>query len=178
MRVLLGHDDAVAEWAGKRLGLRFSRPYVAIGFLDADGTLSGAAVFNGWNGSNIDVTVYGPRCMTRQTIAVVYGYVFRQLKANRLTARTARANKAMQRLLPRIGFKWEGIAPRYYGAGRKHDAIVYSLMPENAEKWMKSGIAPRKAALDVRNRSLVQSEPLGNGQTRFASGEPAFDLAR
>lgn len=136
MRILIGHDDAVAEWAGKRLGAVFHRPFVAIGFLRDDGTLCGAAVFNGWNGSNIDITIYGPGCMTRQTVGVVYRYVFGQLKANRATARTMRSNKQMQRLLPRLGFRWEGVAPRYYGIGRKQDAVVYRLLREDAQKWM------------------------------------------
>lgn len=142
MRILLGHDRAVAEWAAKKMDATFHAPLTAIGFLRDDGTLSGAAIFNGWNRSNIDVTCYGPGCMTRQTIGAVYRYAFDQLGANRVTARTARSNKRMQRLLPRIGFRWEGIAPRYYGAERANDAIVYRLFREDAEKWLRS---PRSA---------------------------------
>jgi len=102
--------------------------------------LHGAAIFNGWNGSNIDITIVGPGCLTRGNIRAAYTYVFDQLRANRLTARSARNNKRMLRLLPRLGFTWESVAKRYYGPEKRNDAIVFALFRENAEKWMNHAV--------------------------------------
>lgn len=136
MNVIVGHDEAVADWAGKRLGRPFTPPYVAIGFSRDGERLHGAAVFNGWNGANIDLTIYGPGCLTRGAIRAVYDYAFRQIGAARMTARTARTNKPMKRLIPRLGFEYEGVAKRYYGPERKDDAIVFGLFPERAKDWI------------------------------------------
>lgn len=137
MKIVVGQDDLVARWAGQQMKETFHAPFIAWGFTKDGVTLQGAAIFNDWNGSNIEITLYAPGCFTRSTVAAVYDYAFRQLKATRLSARTARSNKRMQRLLPRLGFTWEGVAKRYYGPDKRQDAILYALFPENAQKWMR-----------------------------------------
>jgi RimJ/RimL family protein N-acetyltransferase len=141
MRIVYGQDAVVADWAGEMLGLQFSAPYVAIGFSRDGMGLHGAAVFNGWNGSNIDLTVYGPGPWTRGCLAAVFGYVFNQLGARRLTVRTARGNKSMLRLLPRLGFAFEGVARRWYGPNKRDDGVQFAMYPERAAKWMPHGLA-------------------------------------
>ena len=140
MRIVYGEDQAVASWAGAVFGMTFTPPYSAMGFSKDGIGLHGAAIFNGWNGSNIDITIVGPGCLTRGNIGVAYTYVFDQLRANRLTARSARNNKRMLRLLPRLGFTWESVAKRYYGPEKRNDAIVFALFRENAEKWMHHAV--------------------------------------
>lgn len=136
MIAIFAHDDAVGAWAGERLGVPFVPPFTAIGFSRDGSAIHGAAIFNGWNRSNLDITICGPRCLSRYAIGTAYRYAFRQLGANRLTARTARKNKGMQKLLPRLGFKFESVAQRYYGTTRDLDGLVYRLLPGDAEKWM------------------------------------------
>lgn len=135
MIVVYGQDEIVGRWAGHALGAHINPPFVALGFHDGE-QLRGAAIFNGWNHANIDITLYAPGCFRRNTIAAVYDYAFTQIKATRITARTARNNKRMLRLLPRLGFTWEGVAKRYYGPARRQDAILFALFPEDAQKWM------------------------------------------
>lgn len=147
MIVVYGEDAFVAEWAGGHLGKPFDPPFTAIGFSKDGATLSGAAVFNGWNGSNIDVTIYGPGCLSRESIRAVYEYVFGQIGAQRLTARTKRSNKRMQRLLPRLGFVHECVARRWYGPERANDAIVAALFREAALRWLQR--LPKEAAAHV-----------------------------
>lgn len=140
MYVIYGQEAVVARWAGEAFGKHFTPPYTTLGFSRDGINLHGAAIFNGWNGSNIDVTVYGPGCITRTAIRAVYDYCFRQINANRVTARSARNNKTMLRLLPRLGFTWESVAKRYYGQGKRNDAIVFALFREDAEKWMRHAV--------------------------------------
>lgn len=134
MIAIFGHDRVVAQWAAKQMAERFDEPYTAIGFSRDGETPHGAAIFSHWNGSNIDITIYGPGCLSRYAIETAYRYVFKQLGAARLTARTARRNKPMQKLLPRLGFCFEGVMQRYYGTTRDLDGLVYGLLSTDALK--------------------------------------------
>lgn len=127
-----GCDDAVAEWVSQRIKSKVHKPYVAVGVV-RDGKLCGGVVLNGWLGpdANVDITIASERGFSRGAIREIYDLAFGQLKASRITAHTKRSNKAMQRLLPRLGFKFEGMARRYFGAKRADDALIFALFPEN-----------------------------------------------
>lgn len=135
MRPLFGADSAVAEWVGNGLRKPIHPPYTAIGWVDERGNIRAGAVFNQWNGSNIEVTIYGPRGFGKDAIKSVFRYAFTQLRANRLTATTERANKTMQRILPRMGFKFESVQPKYYGPHRKNDGIVFRMLRDEC-RWI------------------------------------------
>lgn len=134
MPLLTGHDAAIADWVAARLGVTIAPPYVAMGVLDADGTLIGGAVFSGKGGANIDVTIYGPRAMTREALRAGFAYVFGQLRCERLTARCKRTNVAMRRLMERLGFAYEGTQRRYWGEGRENDAMLYGMTRDEC-RW-------------------------------------------
>lgn len=137
MRPLFGCDEAVAEWVGYGLGKSIHPPFTAIGWVDNQDRLRAGAVFNNWNGSNIEVTIYGPRGFGKQAIRTVFRYAFTQLRANRLTATTERANKTMQRILPRMGFKFESAQPKYYGPHRKNDGLVFRMLRDEC-RWINA----------------------------------------
>lgn len=137
MQAVVGNDQLVADYISKGTGDKFAPPFVAIGFTWNNRVLCGGALFNNWTGSNIEVSIYGPGAMTRYALGVGCRYAFGQIGANRITARTRRTNKTMQKLLPRLGFIFEGTQKRYYGPAREDDALVYALFPEGAEKWMQ-----------------------------------------
>ena len=133
MQLVFGQDEQVASFVGLQLGMKFARPFVAIG-VEVGGDLKGGAVYNQWNGWNIEVSIYGPGLASREIIkALIWGYPFNDIGAGRLTARTRRANKVVQKLLPRLGFTFEGMNKRYYGPARADDAMVFHLMREQAE---------------------------------------------
>lgn len=134
---VFGKDQLIAEYVSSGTGDHFSPPYVGIGFTRDNKTLCGGALFNNWTGANIEVSIYGPGALTRYAMGVGCRYVFRQIRAQRITAKTRRSNRVMQKLLPRLGFTFEGVQKRYYGSHRKDDALLYALFPEDAEKWMK-----------------------------------------
>lgn len=135
-------DPAVGEWAAVQLKRPIIQPFTAVGYV-LNGEIRGAAIFNGWNGANLDITIVGPGCLTRENIRYVYRYAFLKAKAQRLTARTSRRHKAMKDLLPRLGFRFESVAKLYYP---KEDALVFRLLPEDARKWMEDGHAKPTAA--------------------------------
>lgn len=149
MRLVFGYDNAVAEWVGKNLGVTIYPPFTAIGGTHDGLTLCSGVVFNCYNGSNIDITMYGPHGLTRGAISIVYQYVFDQLKVNRLTALTRRSNKRMRQILPRLGFRYEGISARYFGPHRADDAVRFVLFERDArqriEKYGQHTIAAAAA---------------------------------
>lgn len=136
---LLIHDDhaRVAEWVGTNLQKPISAPYTAIGWQNERGELVAGAVFNDFNGSNIEVTIYGPGHMTPDKLRAGFRYVFGQLKCNRLSATTERRNKPMLRLYQRLGFTFEAVRPQYYGPHKRNDGILYVITPERAARWMQ-----------------------------------------
>lgn len=136
MKLVFGRDDLVAQWVSENLKLPMIPPYVAIGGTRDGKTLCIGVVFNLYNHSNINITLYGPGGLTRGNIRSIYHYAFEQLKVNRVTAMTRRSNKNMQRLLPRLGFKFEGTSACYFGSEKSDDAIRFVLFQDDARKWI------------------------------------------
>jgi hypothetical protein len=133
---LYGHDAEVAKFVGDGLDREILPPYVSIGVLDDLLVLRGGMVFNDYTGPNIEITIYGPGQITRQSLKVAFGYVFEELKCIRLTARTRRDNRLMCKLLPRLGFDYEATMKQYFGPDRADDALVFRLTHAYASKWM------------------------------------------
>lgn len=136
MIAVFGKDQLVADFVSNGIGDFFSPPYVCIGFSRDGHSLCGGALFNNWTGSNMEVSIYGPGALTRYAMGVGCRYCFKQMKANRITAKTRRSNRLMKALLPRLGFVFEGTQKQYYGPTRNDDALLFALFPEAAEKWM------------------------------------------
>lgn len=135
MKTIVGHDAEVGKFIADRLGITIAPPFVALGF-EHDGELSGGAVFNDYTFHNLELSIYGPGCMTRGAIKIVFHYAFDQLKVLRLTARTRRSNVTMRRMLPKFGFIFEGTEPLRFGPARSDDALRFRLTRDLAERWM------------------------------------------
>lgn len=133
-----GHDQTVAEWAGERFNCSFYAMYSAFGIVDHDGSLIGAAVFSDYYpGGNIQISYIGPQTLTRAILREIGHYAFVTLGVSRITCKPPRRNDTAKKLLPRAGFKFEGILERYYGPTKDDDCIVYSLSKDRAGKWLK-----------------------------------------
>lgn len=139
MRLVFGQDEDVSAFVAQGLGINISPPFVAIGVVDRSDNPIGGIVFNQWNGANLEITIYGRGIIQRGIIAGTYWYAFEQCGASRLTAKTKRSNKLMRKLLPRLGYKYEGTMKNYYKSG--DDALIFRLDPEEAQKWMTHGRA-------------------------------------
>lgn len=137
LRLLFGHDAAVAAWVGDALGTVIVPPFTAIGVLDVAGTLCGGFVFSSFNGANIEVTAFGARILRRGVLCAVTRYVFVQLGCTRLSATVRRGNKTMRRLMPRLGFRCEGVSPHFYGSRASDDGFRYGMVRRNC-KWLRS----------------------------------------
>lgn len=127
-------DGQVAEYVGDRLGLVFHPPFVAIGFA-RDGKVQGGAIFNDYNGSNIEVSFYAPRFQRGIGRALLH-YAFIQAGCNRLSAHTRPTNDQAIKLFHKLGFVLEALRPRYFRDGG--DALLFRLDREIAlKRWLK-----------------------------------------
>lgn len=133
----MGHDKAVADWAGGKFGTNMPPGCIAWGVVNPEGRLTGALVFFGYQrGGNIEFAMVGSSVMRLGIFRHMARYVFGHLGCSRLTARTARGNVMVRKMLPRAGFKFEGVNKRWFGPLREDDALVYAMFPEHARRWM------------------------------------------
>lgn len=119
--------ERVASWVMKELGVRAAKPYRAMALVGDNQRVVAGVVYNGYNGANVDITVYAPGHLTASAMAAVFRYAFDKLRCTRVTARTRRDNPLHRdQILTRMGFKQEATAPHYYGP--RDDAIVYRML--------------------------------------------------
>jgi len=137
MNPVLGHDQTVFDWACQQFGKKLVPCHSAIGLIDGEGKLRGAAIFQEWNGSNIEFSYYGTSPLTRGAVRYLVQYCFDGVGANRITVRVPKRQKTMLRSLPKLGFRFEGVLRRYYGPFRKDDAVMFGLLPTDASRILK-----------------------------------------
>lgn len=137
MELVAGYDEAVADWAGRQLGVKFVQPLRAFGILNGNGQAVGAAVFNDYyKGGNVEWTHVGPGTIRPGLMRDLARFAFIDLQASRVTAKTAYRNVKVRKLLPKAGFTFEFTQKRYFGPERGDDALVYVLFRENAQRWI------------------------------------------
>lgn len=136
MRLLFGEEKTVADWASAMFGHPLRNWYFAQGIVDKAGVLRGAATWHDMNGSNIELCFYGPGAMSADIARALMRFAFDEIKVNRISAKTQRGNKIIARALPSFGFRFEGIARRYYGPTKKLDAVMFGLLADDARKFI------------------------------------------
>jgi RimJ/RimL family protein N-acetyltransferase len=163
MRIIFPHDaaanDAIVKWVMGKLQAPAVKPYRGLGLEDDRGRLVAGVVFNGYNGANVDITVYGPGHIGRRELRAVFAYAFNALHATRITARTRRKNVLHSgKILERMGFRYEGKAVSYYGEGRACDAMVYRMLRHEC-RWIGEGNGRTGGARSEGNgRSAIADE--------------------
>lgn len=151
------NSEFIAYWVMAQVGARLVAPFWAIGFL-VDGELRAGVVFNGWNGSNLDVTIAGKGMVTRRTIRALYSYAW-GLGARRITARLRVTNKPMLAIVERLGFVYEGLAPDYYPDAH---ALVYRALRDECS-WLRGPHGRPRTCRPEGDRRGPDGDEQGNG---------------
>lgn len=135
MRLLIGHDEAVASWVGSKLGHPLCPPYTALGWIDDNGTLRIGFVFHRYipNG-NIEIDVASTAGWTRGVLRTVCAYAFNGLGVQRMTAVTRLDNKRVRSILERAGFRFECVMRQFYGP--QGDAMQFRMFKSDAKRWL------------------------------------------
>ncbi len=139
LAIVGGEKELVGRWLLERLPEVTALPggYEAIGVARGD-LLVGGCLFTDYTpapygGASIQVWCAGHDWISRKTIRVMLGYPFRQLNCHRITALTAKKNRACRSMMEGLGFRLEGLVRAGYGPGR--DACLYGLL-RNQQKWV------------------------------------------
>ena len=136
MRLLIGHDELVAEWVGQRIpfmgnGKSFG-PCRAVGVVNDDMILGGV-VFSDYRPmfSSIEASFASasPRWLTPNLVRNILSYPFDQLGVNRISSHTPRKAGPARRFLQKFGFVEEGVMREGFG---DDDCIVSGLL---ASDW-------------------------------------------
>jgi hypothetical protein len=124
--VIVVDGEIIADYVGQKLGVTFSPPFQAFGFMTDDKRPLSAFVFNDYTYSNIEMTLYAePGGINRAVMKYVANYVFVKSGCRRLTVRTKKRNKRVLQLAPRFGFKYESVAKHFYP---DDDAVVFRML--------------------------------------------------
>jgi hypothetical protein len=128
MTLVFGQDDEVAAWAAEQLGyVPMVKPFVAIGVRDKSGAYSGALIFNGFSGRDIELTVVGRGAITRESFDAFASYVFGQLRCARVSAVISQQNVRALDVAEKFGFRREGVARKKF---EDSDAVLLGLLKE------------------------------------------------
>ncbi len=137
MKLLAGHDVAVAQWAATKYAAGLPAYVMALGIVDDAGNIHGAATLHEFNGSNVELCYWGPSTVTRRIATQIAGICFLGLKVCRVTCRTPRGNKTVVRHLPKLGFKFEGLLRHFYGPTKAQDAILFGMTRADAARLLR-----------------------------------------
>ncbi len=137
VRLVLGQDAAVAQWAQDKYDCGLPACTHALGIVDDAGIIRGAATLHYYGGSNIELCYWGPTTLTRGIVRQIVEFCFYGLKVARMTCRTQRNNKIMVRHLTKLGVKFEGVARHYYGPSKQQDAILFGLTFADAARILR-----------------------------------------
>jgi len=128
--ILMACDHEVAEWCLRAFNL-FPMPYnLALGILDRDrdNALVGAAIFDQWNGHNIELSYYGPRTPTAGIVRALARAAL-HFNVQRLSMRTASVRGPLIKQLSKLGFEIESVERHFYGY-EKHAVRLVVFRPQ------------------------------------------------
>lgn len=132
--LLFGADHHVAVWAWRTFNRRAMSIDRAVGIV-ADGQIIGAAIWQNFNGHNVDLSYYGPYTLTVGIVRNLACFTLDQFDPSRVTVMTAKTNKHIAQFLQHIGAQYEGVSRCYYGSsGRAATAMRYAMKRKLIEK--------------------------------------------
>lgn len=138
--LLAGNDAAVAAWAFWSYGLHPSTYDRAFGIIDDDGAVVGAALFQAFNGHDVQFSYYGQETLTLGLVRTFARITLSVVGASRMTVMTAQANTGLIRGLRKFGFEEEGTQRRFYGENDSpyHTAARFALHRAGLERLARS----------------------------------------
>jgi hypothetical protein len=112
----------VALFVGSKCGTVFAEPYTAIGY-SVDGRMVGGAVFNGYSGRNVDLSIgHDAKSWPVAFVRFFGDYVWNTLKVERMTMIV---RPSLVPLCRRMGGTVEGKLRNWYSNG---DAVILGVL--------------------------------------------------
>lgn len=109
-------NPQLADWAWRTYG-RMPMPVDAAVGVTKDEKIVGVALFQNYNGYNVEFSYYGADTLRPGVVRVLARFVLAKFNPARVTISTAQSNKRILRFLSGIGASYEGLMKNYYGRG-------------------------------------------------------------
>ena len=139
MEFFSNKEDLICMWMAERLpgyAPDDFKPCSTIGFM-RDGQLVAGVLFNNFREScrDVQLTIAAdtPSWIGKDSLRVIFEYVFIQLGCVRLTVSIAKKNKRPRRLAEGLGFKYEGNLRK--GFDGVEDCIIYGMLHSEC-RWI------------------------------------------
>lgn len=121
-------DGRFRPWLEQRVGITLQQDARFIGRI-VHGEVAWVVGFSHYvthkNGADIELTVAVEKGITRDSLKVVFGYVFDTARCNRCTVKTSASNTKAIELARRLGFVHEGTLREGLG---DEDTMIYGLL--------------------------------------------------
>ncbi len=122
-QMAFSNQEAVASWTAQTFNIPNYPVNMALGIYDPDGLIIGSVLFQDFNGSNVEISIFGDNVLTRDIIKKLALICLNHFRVNRLSARTLKKRKRLIRGLMKLGFKFEGVSRKYYGPTDAESAV-------------------------------------------------------
>lgn len=137
MNLLFNHDKTVADWCATKANTQFNSLLCAIGYLDDDGNLIGAAVFHDAGKYDVELSFYGHGTLTLDMCKAIAWVAFIKYRMERVSIHVSRSNKRLLTMLPKLGWTHEGIRRHFFGPYKRDDAIMFGMLRAEASRYIK-----------------------------------------
>jgi len=132
MMLLRDEPEIVSAFVAGQTGDQYTDVMRALGILSREGRIIGGVLLTNYTGFGVELTLAGKGCISRSAWQAIGDMAFGELGCERISVTTRKSNKRVCRLAPRLKFKFEGVARRYYG---KEDGVMFSLLRDEATRY-------------------------------------------
>lgn len=132
MMLLRDEPEIVSAFVAGQTGDQYTDVMRALGILSQEGRIIGGVLLTNYTGFGVELTLAGRGCISRSAWQAIGDMAFGELGCERISVTTRKSNKRVCRLAPRLKFKFEGVARRYYG---KEDGVMFSLLRDEATRY-------------------------------------------
>lgn len=132
MMLLRDEPEIVSAFVSGQTGDQYTDVMRALGILSREGRIIGGVLLTNYTGFGVELTLAGKGCISRSAWQAIGDMAFGELGCERISVTTRKSNKRVCRLAPRLKFKFEGVARRYYG---KEDGVMFSLLRDEATRY-------------------------------------------
>lgn len=129
MMMLRNEPEIVSAFVSGQTGDIYSDVMRALGILSVEGRIIGGVLLTNYTGHGVEMTLAGKGCISRTAWQAIGDMAFGELGCQRISVTTRKSNKRVCKLAPRLKFKFEGIARKFYG---KEDGVMFSLLRDEA----------------------------------------------
>ena len=113
--LVIDDDARVAAWVYSTFKLFPIPVNRALGIVEKDGTLVGGILLQNYNGSNIELSYYGPWTLSPGMVRMIARVALSQFNVSRSTVITSKKHRRLIRALQRFGWRLEGVQRCFYG---------------------------------------------------------------